>query len=733
MKPYLALIKVDLKLAFRDKAVIFFNYLFPLIFFFIFAGLLKAERGGTISFVLSMVLVMGILGNGLFGAGVRAVQERELNILRRFKVTPISPTPILVASLTSGWVIYMPIVILLVCLSHFIYGMPFPGRIYSLFCLITLGVFAFRAIGLILASVANSMQGSQILIQLLYMPMLFLSGATFPVTMLPQWAQVVSQFLPTSYLVTGFQGIFFRNESFFANGSAVLALIGTALLGTFISVKLFRWEKDEKISRAAMGWVLAVLAPFLILGSYQTYSRDHLRKAQILQRDLERSGTLLFQGPRIFIGNGQVIETGAVLVKDGIIAEVFDAPVLDPIPYKALVIEGSGKTLLPGLIDVHVHLAATAGLSEFSQGFDIQKAMSRALAAYLYCGVTTVKSVADPLDESLKLRGKVNEGERLGSSFMTCGPAFTIDGGHGTEFFESFPATLKAVALQQWVRLPKTGDEARQQVRELKASGVDGIKGILESGTTAHPLNRMDVSILEAIAQEARIQNLPLVIHTGNSKDVADALKTGPAAIEHGSFQDVVAEELFREMAKRGVNYDPTLSVAEALSKAPAEAEELLDRSLVQQVVPAKLLISTRNALRSGEMKTFLTSLPALGPGGLALGKENLLRAFRAGVPLVTGTDSGHFLLFHGPAIHRELQLWVECGIPPAVALKAATFSAAHLLRADQHIGLIAKGYDADLLLVDGNPLQDIGATERISLVIHKGERINRSKLFEQE
>jgi ABC-2 type transport system permease protein len=91
MKSYLALIKVDLKLAFRDKAVIFFNYLFPLIFFFVFAGLMRAERGGTISYVVSLVLVMGILGNGLFGAGLRAVQEREANILRRFKVAPISP------------------------------------------------------------------------------------------------------------------------------------------------------------------------------------------------------------------------------------------------------------------------------------------------------------------------------------------------------------------------------------------------------------------------------------------------------------------------------------------------------------------------------------------------------------------------------------------------------------------------------------------------------------------
>ena len=183
MKSYLALIKVDLKLAFRDKAVIFFNYLFPLIFFFVFAGLMRAERGGTIAYVVSLVLVMGILGNGLFGAGLRAVQEREANILRRFKVAPISPAPLLVASLVSGWVIYIPIVLLVLGLAHFIYGMPVPGRPFALFGLISIGVLAFRAIGLILASVANSMQGSQVLIQIFYMPMLFLSGATSPITM----------------------------------------------------------------------------------------------------------------------------------------------------------------------------------------------------------------------------------------------------------------------------------------------------------------------------------------------------------------------------------------------------------------------------------------------------------------------------------------------------------------------------------------------------------------------
>jgi imidazolonepropionase-like amidohydrolase len=83
--------------------------------------------------------------------------------------------------------------------------------------------------------------------------------------------------------------------------------------------------------------------------------------------------------------------------------------------------------------------------------------------------------------------------------------------------------------------------------------------------------------------------------------------------------------------------------------------------------------------------------------------------------------------------VHRELQLWVEAGIAPADALQAATYNAALLLGASNRIGLIRVGYDASLLLVDGNPLQDISATERISMVMFKGERVNRADLFEKQ
>jgi ABC-2 type transporter len=103
MNSYLALTTIELKLALRDKQVLFFNYVFPLILFFFLGSMMHAERsGGAIAFIVTDVLVIGILGNGFFGAGIRAVQEREQNILRRYKVTPITPVPILVASLATA-------------------------------------------------------------------------------------------------------------------------------------------------------------------------------------------------------------------------------------------------------------------------------------------------------------------------------------------------------------------------------------------------------------------------------------------------------------------------------------------------------------------------------------------------------------------------------------------------------------------------------------------------------
>jgi ABC-2 type transport system permease protein len=459
MRAYLAEIAINLKLTGRDKMVLFFNYAFPLIFFFIFASLFHAEQGGAATQVVTMSIVIGILGNGLFGAGIRAVADREANILRRFKVAPISAGPILVSSLVTGLLNYLPSALLTVCLAHFFWGMSWPARPFSLLVYVSLGVLAFRSVGMMIAAVVNSMQESQILTQLLYFPMLFLSGATIPVSALPYWVQLVSQFIPATYVYNGTQAILGSNETLAQNWSGALALLAAAAVATFLGMKLFRWDKEDKISTSGKLWLLAVLGPFLLLGAWQMHTRESIAKSKILARDVSRSRTLLIRDAQIFVGNGEVIPVGSVLVRNGKIAEIYRGPSApDARELKADVIEAAGKTLLPGLIDVHVHLGATGGA--YPRDYNPDKAIPRELAAYLYSGVTAVKSAGDSLNVSLKARALTASGERLGAELFVCGPLFTAPGGHGTEYVKFLPPNIRDKALAQMVRLPASPEEA---------------------------------------------------------------------------------------------------------------------------------------------------------------------------------------------------------------------------------------------------------------------------------
>jgi imidazolonepropionase-like amidohydrolase/ABC-type multidrug transport system permease subunit len=733
MKSYLELIKIDIKLALRQRTVIFFNYLFPLVFFFAMSSATGARQSaGNATYVMNMSLTLGVLGSGLFGAGVRAIQERELNILRRYKVTPITPGPLLVASMVTGWVIFMPSIVLLLAFSVFWNHMPWPEHLISLLCFVSLALVAFRSMGLVISSVANTMQEGTILVQLLYFPMLLLSGATIPASRFGPTMQIVSGFIPSTYMVKGVQGMLLKNEGLFRHGLEAGALVITAIVGWLVSMKLFRWEKEEKIKGSAKLWVGVVLAPFLVMGIWQAYTKENARTNKLLDRQIARRGTILITGARIIVGDGKVIEYGAVLVRNGKIAEVYDNPPGDTRSLNAEVIEAAGKTVVPGLIDMHVHLGAPGGLFQDPQNYQRTTTnVQQHLAAYLYSGVTAVKSVGDELDLSLKTRAMINSGEILGAELFVCGPLFTTEGGHGTEYGKYMPPSMQAQFNAQYTRLPKTAAEAKQQVDELKGRGVDGIKAILEAGRPGALFNRMDPAILKAIAEAARADKLPITVHTGESRDVADALAAEVNGIEHGSARDAIPQPLFAQMAKNGVFYDPTLSVFEAAGDFSQGKDDLLKRSLVQQVIQRDLLRGTQQAL-AARAKTE-QGRPSHLEWGLPTAQANLLQAYQNHVPLVTGSDAGNMLVVHGPTVQHELELWVKAGIPPEVALQAATYNAARFLGADHRIGTVRKGNDADLLIVEGNPLQDISALERISRVIFKGEVINRPELMGQE
>lgn len=575
MKASLELIKINIRLALRQKVVIFFSFLMPLAFFLIFAQISHAAQGGAVVQIVAMVTVIGTLGAGLMGAGIRAAQERELNILRRYKVAPISPLPLLVASTVTNLLVYLPYVILMLALAKAHYGMVMPKHLADLLIFIILGVLAMSAIGLMVASVVNSMQESQVIVQVLYMAMMFLSGATLPTAMFPNWLLTVVQFIPATWLMTGMQGIMLRNETLAANWQAVGAMLLTAAVGFFLCVKLFRWEKEEKVRPAAKLWLAAVLLPFVMLGTWQAYAKDNVTKTKVLWRQLNRSQTTLIRNGRIFVGDGRVIENGGVLVKNGRIAAVYAGNVPDPKTLSAEPVEAAGKTVLPGLIDAGVVLPP-----------------QRDLAAYLYSGVTAVNT-ADRSETALKTQHLIDSGEKEGAQLL---------------------------------------------------------------------------------------------------------LRDVPKGIE-------------------------SLSAAEAAEQAAAGRTDLLNDSLVQQIGPPEFLAVTMKTVAAHKQ-----SAESFEPLNDAQAK--LLRAWRAGETLVVGTGAGRLLVFPGPSVQHEIELWVLTGIPPQDALRAATLNAAKALGVDKNFGSIEPGKDATMLIVDGNPLQDIKATEAISAVMFKGEIVNRQGLF---
>ncbi len=252
----------------------------------------------------------------------------------------------------------------------------------------------------------------------------------------------------------------------------------------------------------------------------------------------------------------------------------------------------------------------------------------------------------------------------------------------------------------------------------------------MESGNAGWGLfNRLDTGIYDAIVTQARKDGLPSATHTGSSADMKDAVDAGTNSIEHGSMVDVVPDATFTAMKSKSIAYDPTLSVFEAMADMLSGNADLLNESLLQQVGPPDLIEATREMVK----KQKPSEKAAFFKQAFARANQNLLNAYKSGVTLIAGSDAGNMLVIHGPTVQHEMELWVKAGIPPAVALQAATYNAAKWMHADDRIGFIQKGRDATLILVDGDPLQDIANTEHINYVMFRGEQIDRPGLFNQE
>jgi ABC-2 type transport system permease protein len=262
-----------MRLAMRNRAFLFFSLIMPLAFLFIYAGIFGRGRVQAVPYLLAEVLALTVMGS-FWGLSVQLVTFREQGILRRFRVAPVGASAMLASSLLSNYFLTLPTIAIEFYLSRSVFHMAGLGNVLSIFVLVTLGTVTFASLGLIVASVTNTMQETQIINQIIWFIFLFISGATIPFPMLPSMVQAVAVFLPATYLVSGLQRAMIDHTNLRNLGTYLASLIGCALIAFVIAAQLFRWEPETKAPRRAKLWAAAAIVPFLMLGVWETVNGD---------------------------------------------------------------------------------------------------------------------------------------------------------------------------------------------------------------------------------------------------------------------------------------------------------------------------------------------------------------------------------------------------------------------------------------------------------------------------
>ena len=268
------LTKMRMRLALRNRTFLFFSLMMPMIFL-VGAVFAFGRRGGSIgSFVLGDLLTITVMGS-FFGLSMQLVTFREQGILRRFRLAPVGPGPMLASSILSNYAMALPTLLIEILVCRWALHLQDWGNPWAIFLLITFGSAAFSSFGLIIASVTNTTQETQIINQLIWMFFLFLSGATIPINALPHWMQGSVLFSPATYLTLGLESAAMGRIARVDLLTDVVAL-GLGLYVSFeISCRLFRWEPETKVTGRAKLWIVAALVPFFLFGVYEN-SYGHL-------------------------------------------------------------------------------------------------------------------------------------------------------------------------------------------------------------------------------------------------------------------------------------------------------------------------------------------------------------------------------------------------------------------------------------------------------------------------
>lgn len=436
-----------------------------------------------------------------------------------------------------------------------------------------------------------------------------------------------------------------------------------------------------------------------------------------LQPAITGRGSLVVRGVTVVDGTGAPPRANVdVLVREGRIVTI--GTKLNA-PSGTAEVHARGAWVVPGLIDVHVHLDAPMVFQITEE--ERTRILDHVPRAFLYHGVTTVLNVSATPEWIFDLRSKQRDGRVLAPRIFTTGRSITPDGGWGSRH----GGALADVAT------------TRATVRRYVDLGADAIKIIVEDGL-GHSGTYTEISdeMLRAAADEAAIARLPVVVHAVNLHEYRRALQIRPRAIIHGLEDPIPAGDgLLAELRNGNVFVAPTLSLWESFNSHERHPERFDDPTLHGSVPPFLLAAMRRPEYRAVEKKRFLevARMDAYAWADAHMGTfvANTLAMHRAGVKIAVGTDAGGPVgyNFQGYNTIREMELLVDAGLSSMDVLVAATRTGAELIGAADRLGTLAPGKLADFLILDANPLSDIRNVRRVRTVVLGGVALDRAAL----
>jgi len=370
------------------------------------------------------------------------------------------------------------------------------------------------------------------------------------------------------------------------------------------------------------------------------------------------------------------------------------------------VIDGRGRWVIPGLMDLHVHISTWHGQPDAHRYKHYQAAKAAVLATArireaLLGGVTTIRDVGSVHGASIALKEGIESGLITGSRVIPCDKIICVTGGHGHD-------------VEGMYREADGLEDVRKAVREQLRAGAECIK---LCNTHRSPVSEFRLAELEAAVDEAHRLGVRVACHAGIEPGLGYAVRAGVDTIEHGNLP---SDETIREMAERGTFWVPTVSVNRGLidsEKAQLSGEQF--REIALKMVRSREL--SEAAVEAGVEYYTRSFVEA---------EETFHKVREAGVRIACGTDvdastdAPNSLPMH--AARNEVKWFVRFGMSPEDAIIAATRTSAEALGREKRIGTLQKGKLADLLLVRRNPVEDINAIDEIDLVVKEGEPIGQ-------